>query len=175
MLSSESQFSFLLLHATTIAPRLLSTRHSLFFACLASPNARYSTHHIGLSIAPQTCRPSFRTLQSFLDQHLHTPRNCPPLCRRTESDQLYAHSISGCLKNEPGNNNSITGSSIQRREKTVLGGLGEKSLRLSILGFGNFKHYHGIIFRSRHFPPRCTYRSHSRLSQYQFFLYLARS
>lgn len=65
MLSSESQFSFLLLHATTIAPRLLSTRHSLFFACLASPNARYSTHHIGLSIAPQTCRPSFRTLQSF--------------------------------------------------------------------------------------------------------------
>lgn len=45
-----------------------SSLHSslTLFACLASPNARYSTHHIGSSIAPQTCRPSFRTLQSFL-------------------------------------------------------------------------------------------------------------
>lgn len=44
-----------------------SSLHSslTLFACLPSPNARYSTHHIGLSIAPQTCRPSFRTLQSF--------------------------------------------------------------------------------------------------------------
>lgn len=203
-----------------------SSLHSslTLFACLPSPNARYSTHHIGLSIAPQTCRPSFRTLQSFsaffiissanslvesesqqlkitfnippagfftLEYRPDTRRErqksgdiqistciphgvVPPLCRRTESDQLvYARLISGYLKKEAGNKNITTRNGIQRKKSCSVAW--DKILRLSILGFGNFKHYHGIIFGSRHFPPRCTYRSHNCLSQYQLCLQQARS